>query len=70
MAANEDMSRGPVLLSISLGTVSFALVTVMVRFAVRARISYNMGMDDYALGVATVSNTATAETAACVCVCV
>ena len=55
MATAGDASRGPVLLSISMGTVSFAFATVIIRFCVRVRISRNVGMDDYAIAVAAVS---------------
>ena len=49
-----DLSRGPVLLSFSIGTASFAFSTTIVRFCVRTRISNNTGPDDYAIAVATV----------------
>lgn len=56
MAANAaDLSGGPVLLSLSLATASFALSTTFVRFCVRAGINSGFGYDDYASGVATVS---------------
>lgn len=50
-----DLSGGPVLLSLSLGTVLFALATTFVRFSVRAGVSKRFGADDYASGAATVS---------------
>jgi len=49
-----DLSGGPVLLSFSLATGSFALATTFVRFCVRAGINNHIGADDYASGVATV----------------
>jgi len=55
MAATADLSRGPVLLSVSVGTATFAFSTSLVRFCVRKRISNNVGMDDYAMAVASVS---------------
>ncbi|KAK1761195.1 hypothetical protein QBC47DRAFT_428537 [Echria macrotheca] len=48
-----DLSGGPVLLSFSLATGSFALATTVVRFCVRAGINNHIGADDYASGVAT-----------------
>ncbi|KXX73650.1 hypothetical protein MMYC01_209521 [Madurella mycetomatis] len=55
MAANTaDLSGGPVLLSLSLATASFALSTTFVRFCVRAGVSGGFGADDYASGVATI----------------
>ncbi|GAB1313488.1 hypothetical protein MFIFM68171_03698 [Madurella fahalii] len=55
MAANTaDLSGGPVLLSLSLATASFALSTTFVRFCVRAGVSSGFGADDYASGVATI----------------
>lgn len=50
-----DLSGGPVLLSFSLATSSFALATTFVRFCVRAGIYKHIGADDYAVGVASVS---------------
>ncbi|KAK5660630.1 hypothetical protein OQA88_11992 [Cercophora sp. LCS_1] len=47
-----DLSGGPVLLSFSLATSSFALATTFVRFCVRAGIYKHIGADDYAAGVA------------------
>ena len=49
-----DLSRGPVLLSVSVGTASFAFSTTIIRFCVRTRISNDFGPDDYAMGAATV----------------
>jgi len=54
MAANADLTRGPALLSVSMGTASFAFATTAIRFCVRKRISNNVGLDDYAMGVASV----------------
>ncbi|KAL1877601.1 hypothetical protein VTK73DRAFT_8510 [Phialemonium thermophilum] len=51
--ATPDLSRGPVLLSFSIGTASFAFSTTIVRFCVRTRISNSTGPDDYAIAVAT-----------------
>ncbi|KAK0704817.1 hypothetical protein B0H67DRAFT_361147 [Lasiosphaeris hirsuta] len=48
-----DLSGGPVLLSFSLATASFALATTFVRFCVRAGIYNHIGADDYVMGVAT-----------------
>jgi hypothetical protein len=50
-----DLSGGPVLLSLSLATSSFALATTFVRFCIRAGINKHYGADDYTSGVATVS---------------
>jgi hypothetical protein len=50
-----DLSQGPVLLSFSLATASFALATTVVRFYVRRGIHGGFGVDDYTSGVATVS---------------
>ena len=50
-----DLSQGPVLLSFSLATASFALATTIVRFYVRRGIHGGFGVDDYTSGVATVS---------------
>jgi hypothetical protein len=63
MSANAtgDLSRGPVLLSISMGTASLAFATVIVRFCVRARMTYNIGFDDYAMGAASVSSFSCAD---------
>jgi len=56
MATPEaDLSGGPVLLSLSLATSSFALATTFVRFCVRAGINKHIGADDYTGGVASVS---------------
>lgn len=55
MPRTVDLSRGPALLSLSVGTASFAFATCIVRYCVRKRISNNVGIDDYAIGVATVS---------------
>ncbi|KAM7204813.1 hypothetical protein V8F33_001402 [Rhypophila sp. PSN 637] len=49
-----DISGGPVLLSLSLGTAFFALATTFVRFSIRAGISKHIGADDYTSGVAAV----------------
>ncbi|KAM7193401.1 hypothetical protein V8F20_008451 [Naviculisporaceae sp. PSN 640] len=49
-----DLSGGPVLLSLSLATVFFALATTLVRFFIRAGISKHIGVDDYTSGVASV----------------
>ncbi|KAK0626345.1 hypothetical protein B0T14DRAFT_492690 [Immersiella caudata] len=48
-----DLSGGPVLLSLSLATSSFALATTFVRFCIRAGINKHYGADDYTSGVAT-----------------
>ncbi|KAM7220231.1 hypothetical protein V8F06_004373 [Rhypophila decipiens] len=53
-AAAADLSGGPVLLSLSLGTAFFALATSVVRFSIRAGISKHIGADDYTSGVAAV----------------
>jgi hypothetical protein len=53
-----DLSQGPVLLSFSLATASFALATTFVRFYVRRGIHGGFGADDYTSGAATVSGTA------------
>ncbi|KAK3314646.1 hypothetical protein B0H66DRAFT_317070 [Apodospora peruviana] len=53
-ATTPDLSGGPVLLSVSLGTACFALATTFVRFCVRAGINKHIGVDDYASAVATV----------------
>ncbi|KAK4213032.1 hypothetical protein QBC37DRAFT_344874 [Rhypophila decipiens] len=53
-AAAADLSGGPVLLSLSLGTAFFALATSFVRFSIRAGISKHIGADDYTSGVAAV----------------
>ncbi|KAK1772334.1 hypothetical protein QBC33DRAFT_5718 [Phialemonium atrogriseum] len=53
-SVTPDLSRGPVLLSFSVGTASFAFSTTIVRFCVRTRISNSLGADDYAIAVATV----------------
>lgn len=50
-----DLSRGPVLLSFSLATASFAMASTFVRLCARAGINSRLGADDYASGVATVS---------------
>lgn len=52
---SADLSRGPVLLSFSLATASFALATTFVRFYVRRGINGGFGADDYTSGAATVS---------------
>jgi hypothetical protein len=52
---SADLSRGPVLLSFSLATASFALATTFVRFYVRRGINGGFGVDDYTSGAATVS---------------
>ncbi|KAH6851118.1 hypothetical protein B0I37DRAFT_128857 [Chaetomium sp. MPI-CAGE-AT-0009] len=49
-----DLTQGPVLLSFSLATASFALATTVVRFYVRRGIHGGFGVDDYTSGVATV----------------
>jgi hypothetical protein len=49
-----DLSRGPVLLSFSLATASFALATTFVRFYVRRGLNSGLGPDDYTSGAATV----------------
>ncbi len=54
MAATNDSTRGPVLLSVAMGTASIAFATVVIRFCVRKRISNNVGIDDYAIAVASV----------------
>ncbi|KAK4242201.1 hypothetical protein C8A03DRAFT_40474 [Achaetomium macrosporum] len=56
MAADftADLSRGPVLLSFSLATASFAFATTFVRFYTRKRIDGGFGADDYTSGAATV----------------
>ncbi|KAK3899605.1 hypothetical protein C8A05DRAFT_46376 [Staphylotrichum tortipilum] len=51
---SADLSRGPVLLSFSLATASFALATTFVRFYVRRGIHGGFGADDYTSGAATV----------------
>ncbi len=53
--SSADLSRGPVLLSFSLATASFALATTFVRFYVRRGIHGGLGADDYTSGAATVS---------------
>jgi hypothetical protein len=50
-----DLSRGPVLLSFSVATASFALATTFVRFYVRRGINGGFGAEDYTSGAATVS---------------
>ncbi|KAK4141160.1 uncharacterized protein C8A04DRAFT_39295 [Dichotomopilus funicola] len=54
MAAAADLSRGSVLLSLSLATAGFALVTTFVRFYARRGIDGGLRGDDYVSGVATV----------------
>ncbi|KAH6620817.1 hypothetical protein B0J18DRAFT_410656 [Chaetomium sp. MPI-SDFR-AT-0129] len=54
MAAGPDLSRGSVLLSLSLATAGFALVTTFVRFYARRGIDGGLRGDDYVSGVATV----------------
>jgi len=49
-----DVSRGPVLLSLSSVTASFAFATTAVRFILRRRSSSRIGPDDYAVAVASV----------------
>ncbi|KAL2142809.1 hypothetical protein VTI28DRAFT_703 [Corynascus sepedonium] len=48
-----DLSQGPVLLSFSLATASFALATTFVRFYARRGIRGGFGADDYTSGAAT-----------------
>ncbi|AEO61488.1 hypothetical protein MYCTH_2071219 [Thermothelomyces thermophilus ATCC 42464] len=48
-----DLSRGPVLLSFSLATASFAMATTFVRFYVRRSLYGGFGTDDYVSGAAT-----------------
>lgn len=55
MAAGADLSRGSVLLSLSLATAGFALATTFVRFYARRGIDGGLRGDDYVSGVATVS---------------
>jgi hypothetical protein len=58
-----DLSRGPVLLSLSLATASFAFATTFVRFYTRKGIiDGGFGADDYTSGAATVSLTEALET--------
>ncbi|KAL2265288.1 hypothetical protein VTJ83DRAFT_6388 [Remersonia thermophila] len=52
--AAADLSRGPVLLSFSLATASFALATTFVRLHSRRRLRGGFESDDYASGAATV----------------
>ncbi|CAK7197510.1 hypothetical protein SEUCBS139899_000157 [Sporothrix eucalyptigena] len=56
MAATPDLTRGPVLLAISITTELFALTTCLVRFCIRKRASSrsHIGLDDYAIAVAAV----------------
>ncbi|AEO71220.1 uncharacterized protein THITE_2058811 [Thermothielavioides terrestris NRRL 8126] len=51
--SDADLSRGPVLLSFSLATASFALATTFVRFYNHAGIYGRFGADDYTSGAAT-----------------
>ncbi|KAL1838288.1 hypothetical protein VTJ49DRAFT_2828 [Mycothermus thermophilus] len=51
--ASADLSRGPVLLSFSLATASFALATTFVRLYSRRRLHGGFGSDDYTSGAAT-----------------
>jgi hypothetical protein len=60
--STADLSHGPVLLSLSLATASFALATTFVRFRVRRGLDSNFGVDDYTSGAATVSYTKKAMT--------
>lgn len=53
-AATPDVSRGPVLLSLSSITASLAFSTTIVRFCLRTRSNSRIGPDDYAVAVATV----------------
>jgi hypothetical protein len=50
-----DVSRGPVLLSLSSVTASLALSTTVVRFYLRRRSGSRIGADDYAAALASVS---------------
>ncbi|OAA57526.1 hypothetical protein SPI_07185 [Niveomyces insectorum RCEF 264] len=51
MAATPDLSRGPVLLAISITTGTISLSTCVARLWVRRRASNHLGFDDYAIGV-------------------
>ncbi|KJR86750.1 uncharacterized protein SPSK_02414 [Sporothrix schenckii 1099-18] len=53
--ATPDLTRGPVLLAISITTELFALTTCLIRLLIRKRsASHHMGLDDYAIIVAAV----------------
>ncbi|KAH8677882.1 hypothetical protein BX600DRAFT_545582 [Xylariales sp. PMI_506] len=49
-----DMSQGPALLAVTVVTTAAALITSVLRFCVRIRISRKVVLDDYFLGVAMV----------------
>lgn len=50
--ARPDVSRGPVLLSLSCITASLAFSTTVLRFCLRRRSKSHLGPDDYAVAVA------------------
>lgn len=54
MAAVQDLTRGPVLLGVSITTALIALSSTALRFVARATPSEDMGSDDYVVGVASI----------------
>ncbi|TLD25424.1 hypothetical protein PspLS_06227 [Pyricularia sp. CBS 133598] len=54
MDTTSDLTRGPVLLSLSIITALCALATCGLRLFARFRISHEIGRDDYAIGVAAI----------------
>ena len=53
-SVTPDISRGPVLLSLSSATASLAFSTTVVRFCMRTRSNSRIGPDDYAIAMASV----------------